>query len=175
MLSEEKYGTRDLTFSIWARLRSLARYVGVECAQTASMVDVDSVLWISTDTESKAPLCLLEVARDVGQPYKPTTAITALARRASVPAYLAFYTVAPYRNPCDARAADITQFRIRRLHPRPEFGYRTLQPAEFAEAILQIRAWSARRLDAQMLDAANDPHYHDAPPIPMVLGRSNQR
>jgi len=111
----------------------------------------------------KEPLALFELARDVGQPYKVTTAIAALARRAGIPAYCVLYRPATVPNPCDARAPDIASFRVRRVYPKPEQEWRTLSPGGFAEAILQIRAWSARRVGAE-LQAANDPQYNDVPP-----------
>lgn len=169
MPQEEQYAARDLTFGIWRRVRSLARFVGLERASLAAAIDIDAMVFLDINGD-KQPLALFELARDVGQHHKTTTAIAALARRAGVPAYCVLYRQASVANPCDPRALDIASFRVRRIHPRPESEWRTLPPAAFAEAIIQIRAWSARRLDAERLTAANDPRYDDWPPVRQPAG-----
>lgn len=173
MPREERFGTRDLTYGIWHRVRSLARFIGFERAQSATMVDVDAVLWLETEPGSKEPLCLVEVARDVGQSHKPATAIAALAERANVPAYCVLYSTAPTRNPTDARVPDISRFRVRRLWPRPELAWRDLSPQQWSEGLLRIRGWSAARLNIDRLMAANDDRYFDEPPAMAVrsMGR----
>ena len=167
-MEEERYGARDLSYSAWHRARSIARYVGIEQAQLLTMVDADSVLWLEYDHHGKEPLALIEVAADVGQLAKPATAITRLARRARIPAYLVLYQKALQPNPADERWRDLSGMRVRRLWPRAEIGWRQLKPGEFAKALLQIRAWSARRLD---LEAANDPHFEMAPDQRMLFER----
>lgn len=71
----ERYGTRDLSYSAWHRVASIRRYVGWERAQLLSMVDADCVLFLEYHHENKQPLALIEAAVDVGQDYKPATAI----------------------------------------------------------------------------------------------------
>jgi len=165
-MQEEKYGSRDLTFGIWRRVRSLARFVGLERASQASAIDIDATVFLDIDGD-KQPLALFELARDVGQHHKTTTAIAALAKRSGLPAYCVLYKPASVPNPSDPRVPDIASFRVKRIHPKPEAEWRTLPPAAFAEGLLDIRAWSARRLTAAM-QAANDPMYHDAPPAAVV-------
>ena len=108
------------------------------------------------DVPGDKPLALIEAAIDVGQQYKPATAIARLAKRARIPAYLVLYQRSTEPNPADPRMLDVSGFRIKRLHPRADTAWRTVPPAEWATAILRIRAWAARRLD---VEAANDPQY----------------
>lgn len=155
-MQEERYGTRDLSYSAWHRPASIRRFVGWEQAQLLSMVDADCVLFLEYHERTKEPLALIEAAIDVGQEYKAATAITRLARRARIPAYLVLYQRSAEPNPADPRMADVSAFRIKRLYPRAEMTWRTVPPAQWAAAILRIRAWAARRLD---VEAANDPKY----------------
>lgn len=152
----ERFGSRDLSYSAWHRAASIRRYVGWEHAQLLSMCDADCVLFLEYAPGSKEPLCLVETAIDVGQVHKPATAIMRLAKRARIPAYLVLYDRDTKSNPADHRMRDVRGFRVRRLWPRPESGWRTVTPHEWARALLRIRAWSARRLD---LEAANDPYW----------------
>jgi hypothetical protein len=155
-MQEEKYGTRDLCYSAWHRAGSIRRFVGWEQAQLVSMVDADCVLFLEYEPSNKEPLALVETAIDVGQEHKPATAIMRLAKRARIPAYVVLYKRSAKPNPADPRWQDVTGFRIKRLWPRTESRWRTIEPDEWAKALLQIRAWSAKKLD---IEAANDAHY----------------
>lgn len=166
-MQTEKLGLRDLSYSCWHRAASIRRYVGWERAQLLSMADADCVLFLEYDHGSKEPLALVETALDIGQSYKPATAIMRLAKRARIPAYLVLYAWAGQPNPSDSRFQDIRGFRIKRLYPRPEWGWRHVTPAEWASALLRIRAWSARRLD---LEAANDANW-EPPEGQVQMGR----
>jgi hypothetical protein len=66
------------------------------------------------------------------------------------------YQRAPEFNPADPGHLDVAGFRVKRLWPRAELRWRHVRPDEWANALLQIRAWSARRLDVA---AANDARY----------------
>jgi len=155
-MEKEMFGTRDLCYSAWHRAASIRRFVGWEHAQLLAMVDADCILFLEYHDRSKEPLALIEAAIDVGQDYKAATAITQLAKRARIPAYLVLYERAAVINPADPRWNDVCGFRIKRLWPRADRAWRTVPPKEWAHALLQIRAWSARRLD---VEAANDPQY----------------
>lgn len=96
-MQEERYGTRDLAYSAWHRAASIRRFVGWERAQLLSMCDADAVLFLEYMPGIKEPLALVETAMDVGQESKPATAITQLARRARIPAYLVLYERASVR------------------------------------------------------------------------------
>jgi hypothetical protein len=159
-MQKEKYGVRDLCYSAWHRVASIRRYVGWERAQSLSMCDADCVLFLEYEGSTKEPLALIETAQDVGQSDKPATAITRLAQRAKIPAYLILYSPSDGGNPADRRWRDVRAFRVRRLWPRPESGWRPLTPKQWADGLLRIRAWAAARLDHP---AANDPIY-DAEP-----------
>lgn len=170
-MQKEKYGIRDLCYSAWHRAASIRRFVGWERAQLLSMCDADCVLFLEYEASTKEPLALIETAQDVGQSDKPATAITRLAQRAKIPAYLILYSQSEGVNPADRRWRDVRGFRIRRLWPRPERGWRPLTPKQWADGLLRIRAWAAKRLDRQ---AANDPHYDEAPQQEVLFKEGNQ-
>lgn len=120
------------------------------------MVDLDSVLFTEYDDRGKLPLALVEVAMDIGQD-KPAGVMQRLAQLANVPAYVALYTPAQAANPSNPNWADIQSFRVKRLWPSPEAGWRILSPTEWARALVRIRGWQMRRFEAR--DAANDDRY----------------
>lgn len=156
-MQEERFGIRDRAYSAWHRRLSTRRFVGIEKAQLLSMIDLDGALYCEFDGASSEPLALIETAMDRGQSRKSATVTRRLAERARVPAYTVLYLPGDKRNPADQSQPDIKRFRVRRLWPCPEATWRTLNPAEWARALVQIRAWSALRLDAE---AANDPEYY---------------
>jgi hypothetical protein len=152
----ERYATRDRSYGIWRRLKSIARYLTAKEAGALTMADLDSVLFAEYHYPNKLPLCLIEVAMDIGQ-EKPAGVILNLARLADIPAFVALYTHAEHPNPSNANSPDIARFRIKRLWPHPEESWRTLTPDEWAKALLKIRGWQLRRF--QVREAANDPQY----------------
>lgn len=152
----EQYETRDRAYGVWHRAQSIRRYLRREQAEALTMVDLDSVLFTEYDHMGKVPLALVEVARDIGQ-EKPAGVVRQLARLANVPAYVALYTPAPEANPANPNWSDIESFRVRRLWPQPEAGWRVLTPRQWARALVQIRGWQLRRFEAR--EAANDPTY----------------
>lgn len=156
MSQEERLGTRGREYSAWHRRASLRRFVGLERAQLLSMCDIDAALWLEHDDLSKEPLALIETARDVGQGYKSGTVLQRLAKRAKLPAYVCMYRLGDARNPADPHYRDVASFKVRRIWPRPEAGWRELSPAEWASGLVRIRTWSAARADRE---AANDPRY----------------
>ena len=153
MSQEERYGERDLSYSAWHRVRSISRYVGLEAAQGLKMVDQDVTLYLELDSLSREPLALIEVARDIGQGEKPASSMARLAARCNLPAFVVLYKPSPSLNPADKRQFDIDRFRVKRVWPAPEHVWRTLTPAEWARGLLQIRSWSAAKLE---IEAAND-------------------
>jgi hypothetical protein len=157
-VQEERFGNRDRTYSAWHRRLSVRRFVGLEKAQLLSMIDLDGALYCEFDGSTSEPLALIETALDRGQSRKTATVTRRLAQRARLPAYVVLYQPAAYGNPADPSQCDIQQFRVRRLWPCPERQWRSLNPLEWAEALLQIRAWAAQRAD---LYAANDPVWQE--------------
>lgn len=155
MSQEERSGIRDRTYGAWHRRASLRRFIGSERAQLVSMCDVDAALWLEHDDLTKAPLALIETARDVGQPFKSGTVLLQLAKRARLPAYVCMYRVGDRPNPADPTCQDVIGFRVRRIYPRPEAVWRELTPAQWASGLVRIREWSAAKVD----EAANDPAY----------------
>ena len=154
-MQEEVWGTRDRTYSAWHRRLSLRRFVGIERAQLLSMIDLDGALYVEYDDGSKEPLALIETARDVGQAFKATTVTTNLARRAGLAPYCVLYQASDLRNPADPEWRDIRAFRIMRLWPRPDRTWRTVTPAEWAQALLDIRSHGAEAVDRVL--AAGEP------------------
>lgn len=155
-MQEELFGTRDRTYSAWHRRHSVRRFVGLERAQLLSMIDLDGALFCEFDAETSEPLALVETALDRGQSRKTATVTRRLAARARLPAYAVLYAPAGYPNPADPSQHDIQSFRVKRLWPSPEREWRTLNPLEWAEALIQIREWMAKRLD---VEAANEANY----------------
>ncbi|UTV54792.1 hypothetical protein [Burkholderia arboris] len=152
----ERYEIRDRAYGAWHRAPSISRFLPASHAESLTMVDLDSVLFAEYDNTGKIPLALVEVARDIGQ-EKPAGVMQHLARLANVPAYVALYTPAPTTNPCNPNWDDIESFRVRRMWPRPEAGWRVLTPGQWARALVQIRGWQMRRFEVR--DAANDEKY----------------
>lgn len=152
----ERYPTRDRSYGIWHRVKSIARFLSAQQAGALTMADLDSVLFAEYDYPNKLPLCLIEVAQDIGQ-EKSTGVIQNLAKLADIPAYVALYTHAEYPNPSNTNWPDIDRFRIKRIWPKPEEAWRTLTPVEWAHALVQIRGWQLRKFQVQ--EAANDPTY----------------
>lgn len=155
-MQEEQYGTRDLTYSAWHRRLSTRRYVGIERAQSLAMIDLDAALYVEYDDGTKEPVALIETAIDVGQSYKSATVTMKLAKLSGIPCYCVLYSQADRPNPADPLWPDISSFRVKRLWPKPESTWRTVDPGEWAGALLQIRAWVSRRIDRE---AANDSVY----------------
>ncbi|WP_244163905.1 hypothetical protein [Caballeronia sordidicola] len=120
------------------------------------MVDLDSVVFTEYDDAGKLPLALIEVARDIDQ-EKPSGVILRLAQLADIPAYVALYTHSASANPTGPNWPDISSFRIKRLWPRPEPGWRILSPTEWAHALVEIRGWQLRRF--MNTKSANDERY----------------
>ena len=78
MSMEERYGSRDLTYSAWHRTLDPSLHY----------IDLDAIEYCA---QCKEPLALLELAQDVGQGWKATTVLRKLARKARLPAYLVFW------------------------------------------------------------------------------------
>lgn len=150
MAQEEIFGTRDRSYSAWHRRASTRRFVGIECAQTLAMIDLDASLYVEYDDGSKEPLALIETALDRGQAIKPATVTKKLARRAFpiLPAYILLYELADVNNPADTEWRDIKSFRVRRVWPEPETPWERISPDEWAQRLVRLRKWSAHRLDA---------------------------
>lgn len=150
-MQEEKYGSRDRSYSAWHRRASTRRFVGIELAQTLAMIDLDASLWVEYDDGTKEPLMLIETARDVGQNHKSATVTTNLAKMCSdrrpLPAYAVLYKLADTPNPADGDWKDIESFRVKRLWPQPEHAWTTVSPQQWAEMLVDFRKRLTRYLD----------------------------
>lgn len=156
MSQEERHSSRDRHYGMWHRARSIGRFLDSRQARALTMADLDSVLFAEYDHPEKLPLCLVEVARDIGQ-EKPAGVIRKLAELADLPAFVALYTPANDPSPANPDWPDIESFRIRRLWPHPEKAWRSVTPEEWAKALLRIRGWQLKRFD--VTSAANDDRF----------------
>ena len=147
MSQEEKFNSRDRSYSAWHRRLSLRRYVGIEKAQTLAMIDLDASLYVEYDDGTKEPLALIETARDVGQSYKNATVTCRLAKRANLPCFAVLYKLSAECNPADTNWPDIQSFRVKRLYPRQENEWRILTPNEWSAVLVRLRNWSANEID----------------------------
>lgn len=127
MSLHERWGTRDLTYSRWHRPESISRYIPAADALRLDMIDLDA---IEVCHDCRQPLMLLELARDIGQPYKATTILRELALRANAPAALCFYTV--------DGSHDIARFRIRSVQP-PNPHEHIVTPVQYARWLHSLR------------------------------------
>lgn len=152
-MQEERHNTRDLNYSSWHRRKSTRRFVGNESAQSLAMIDLDAALYVEYDNGTKEPVALIETATDVEQRYKSATGTMKLSMLSGLPCYCVLYSRATTPIPADPLWPDMSSFRVKRLWPKPEHSWRTIKPAEWAGALLKIRAWASQRIDKQ---AAND-------------------
>lgn len=154
MSQEERFGTRDRTYSEWHRRMSTRRFVGLELAQSLAMIDLDAALYVEYDDKTKEPLALMELAADVGQSYKNGTVTRKLAERAGIRAYVVLYTASDQPNPAKPEFKDISGFRYRRLWPLPETDdWHTATPAQWARLLLKVRSAAANDLDEKLRSA----------------------
>ena len=149
MAQEETHGIRDLSYSAWHRRGSTQRFVGIEAAQTLSMIDLDAALFVEWDDGTKEPLLLIETAMDKGQSFKTATITKNLARRVvpKLPAYVVLYKLGDAANPVDIEWKDIVSFRVRRIWPEPETPFEEITPQEWANRLVELRRYSAKLID----------------------------
>lgn len=147
MTQEERYGTRDMTYSAWHRRRSTHRYVGIENAQLLAMIDVDCALYVEYDEDTKAPLAVIETARDVGQ-HKTATVVRNLARLASIEGWLVLYTPSESEmNPANNKCPDIESFRVQALAPVRWSEMKNMTPKQWAQELVAIRTRASESHD----------------------------
>ena len=100
-MQEERYRTRDLTYSAWHRRLSTRRFVGIERAQSLAMIDLDAALHVEYDDGTKALVALIETALDIGQRFKSATVTMRLAMLSVLPCYCVLYSYSKSPNPAD--------------------------------------------------------------------------
>lgn len=147
MSQEERYGTRDRTYSAWHRRNSTRRFIGIESAQLLAMIDLDASLYVEYDDGTKEPLALIETAEDVDQPFKTATVTQKLAVLSGLPAFVLLYKKSPTKNPADAQWPDVAAFRVKRLWPHPNNEWRLCTPKQWADYLLLLRRLSAKQID----------------------------
>lgn len=126
MARHERFGVRDLTYSAWHRTLD----------DDLTYIDLDGVEYCSRCNE---PLLLIEAARDVGQQWKATTVLVALAQRSNIRALLVFY-----------RTDDvgIVAFRVREVWPQAS-SLVEMAPKEYADILRQARTRHRCQKDAR--------------------------
>jgi len=147
MAQDERYGTRDLTYSAWHRHLSTQRFIGIEKAQLLAMIDIDVAVFVEYDEETKQPLALVETARDVGQSYKCATITRNLAIKAGIEAFVLLYKPSVKANPADANWPDIDSFRIKRIAPTYSEDWIIKTPQQWAECLITVRSRGSAALD----------------------------
>ena len=66
-MQEEQHLIRDRAYGVWHRSRSISRFLGRRQAQSLTMADLDSVLFVEYGYSGKLPLAVVEVAQDIGR------------------------------------------------------------------------------------------------------------
>ena len=117
MTRYEKTWKRDLTYSLWHR----------KLEDELTFIDIDACEYCA---ECFEPLALIELARDVGQKYKPSIVTKKLARKAGIPAYRVFYKV--------NKKGKIVAFRVKELYP-DESEEIKMTPEEYADFLRGLR------------------------------------
>lgn len=120
----ERTGKRSLAYSQWHRT----------LPHSVTMIDVDGLEYCQ---RCRAPLAVIETARDVGQAVKPATVLRRLAKAANVPAYVLLYTVDEGAEQREDWVNCIRSFRARRAHP-DETEYRQMTPLQMAQLLVRI-------------------------------------
>ena len=156
-MSQEEYcDLRDRNYSEWHRRVSLSRFVGIELAQTLSMIDLDAAIYVEYDDHTREPLMLIETAQDVDQVYKAATVTANLARRANMPAFVLLYKLSESKLEADPRRLDIEQFRCRCIFPTRDGAWKIYTPIEWAQFLVRCRKKAAALLDGvRLVDFAN--------------------
>lgn len=147
-MQEEKYGTRDMSYSAWHRRNSTQRFIGIENAQLLSMIDLDVMMFVEYDESSRWPVALIEVAQDVGQSYKTATVTKNLAIMAKIPSAVLLYRLSKDENPGAPGYKDIEMFRYKRIYPDEQYQWTECTPELWAKNLIEIRKAGAKTVDA---------------------------
>ncbi len=116
-MRNERYGERDLTYSQWhRRLDDFVTYIDIDACEYCH--------------RCRDPLVLIELAKDVGQPYKTTTVLRKLAVKAGIRGYLVLYKV-------NSSTDEIIQFKLQQVSPVWSKG-KPMPPEEYANWLRQI-------------------------------------
>ena len=143
-MQDEQNFRRYATYSMWHRWRSVLRFIGnPDTARALGMIDLDNAIWIEWRKGAHEPLALIEVARD-DDSEKPYYVLARFGELAGLPAYVVRYQLAGRPNEAYPAVEDISRFRVRRVWPNLERGYREYTPGEYALWLVQLRESLAR-------------------------------
>ncbi len=143
MAQKELTGKRDLTYPLFHRTDSLARFVPYEDALRASCIDMDAMMFVEYK-DGRHPIALMEFAHDKpGAPDKASTITRALAEMAGIPAFVVLYTRAAEPNPTAPEYPDISMLRVKKVFPEPASKWMAFTPAMWAKKLLALRGYCA--------------------------------
>jgi hypothetical protein len=123
--------------------------VGIEKAQTLAMIDLDACPYVEYDDNTKEPLALIEIAKDIGQSFKIATVTRNLALKAGIEAYSLLYTPSKHSNPADNQWPDIECFRVKQIYPVTT-DWKIFTPEVWAKCLVNIRKRGAAKIDEEI-------------------------
>src|SRR6516225_4317530 len=131
----------EMAYNAFHREASAARFIDRESAHNLPMINIDHVFWIEYNEQTKAPVALVESARDVGQKEKAVTILKALAVRANLPCYTVLYQIADDTDIDElTELPRITGFRVRREWPDQQSrDFITATPEQYFAGLWQLR------------------------------------
>jgi len=169
MASTELTNERDLTYSTWHRVQSIARYTNtIFEAKSLVMMDFD---FVEYDYFTKEPVLYIELTKDIGQSYNAilskiyrdcgsyivqakkiffaNTHGPNITYEYAPPVYLVCYKQANTPNPSNKRWPDIESFRIMELWPNKSKELIKFTPVQWVMKLVKQRniwrqEWSNR-------------------------------
>lgn len=124
-----EFSAKEKAFNEWHRQDSISRYISTADARALAALDLD----LCEYSRPGGPVVLLhEVAEDRGQSGKQTKVISSLAEQAGIFALCTLYKLSDEMNPHSPGVPDISGFRVRRIWPDPQQGWKSLTPREYA-------------------------------------------
>lgn len=151
-MQDEQHFARYADYSVWHRWKSVLRFLpNPDTARALGMIDIDNVVWIEWRKETREPLAVIETALD-GPEEKGHQVLARFGELCQRPAFVVRYRLAGVPNPGypHLQVKDIAAFRVRRVWPNPERGYREMTPKQYAEWLVQIRELEARAFLRQL-------------------------
>ena len=145
--SECKFSDENLTHP-QHRASLLEMFFPADRAYKCYLGNTDSVLYIEW-TSRKNPLCLFEVARDIGQRIESKNADVSVALSKNslyeYPVFVVLYKVSRSEIPnYEVEVKDIESFKVMQVAPKKELiGEKT--PQEFADFVWKVREFYKRK------------------------------
>jgi hypothetical protein len=118
----ERSGWRDQLYSRWHRPEQIARFVGIDVADSLGLIDGD---WIEYCRTCSQPLALFELTCDWSK-RKAGTVTKRLAEMAQIPAYVVYYKP-------NEDSTDILHFAV-------DDRDKLYTPAQYAAGLVKLRS-----------------------------------